>query len=349
MSSRSNKIYTTSETEPNGAALGDEWHVPSTNILYKRLSTSTGVSWVNINFRIPIGSLVSRPATTDNGTMIINSTSNSIEFYYNSAWNIFKSLGNLEATGGTITYNSGYKIHTFITSDIFTVTNAPIGTTIEYLAVAGGSGGGWGNDTFYGGGGGGAGEVLTGRFIPLTTHTITIGAGGGGGLASSSTSATGGGSTVINSIYSSSSTITSRAGTAGANSGESGGTSGSGYGPGAGWAGNGWGSSGGGAGEAGYAYNHATYPRAGGPGVTSSITGSSVTYGGGGGAGAWYLRGTGPGGTGGGGVCGAGSQATNGSVNTGGAGGGGQADGTVAQNAGGAGGSGIVIIRYLYV
>ena len=30
MSSRSNKVYTTSETAPNGAALGDEWHVPST-------------------------------------------------------------------------------------------------------------------------------------------------------------------------------------------------------------------------------------------------------------------------------------------------------------------------------
>ena len=83
----------------------------------------------------------------------------------------------------------------------------------------------------------------------------------------------------------------------------------------------------------------------GGPGVLSSITGTSIRRGGGGGGGCDetfnYLPGIG--GLGGGGTGGTPTFAagTPGTANTGGGGGGG------TQSAGGAGGSGIVIIRYL--
>ena len=48
------------------------------------------------------------------------------------------------ATGGTITTSGNYKIHTFLSSDTFTVTGMPVAGTVEYLVVAGGGGGGGG-------------------------------------------------------------------------------------------------------------------------------------------------------------------------------------------------------------
>ena len=55
------------------------------------------------------------------------------------------------ATGGTITTDGDYKIHTFNSSDNFVVStlgDAP-NNVVEYLVVAGGGGGG-GNDTAQG-------------------------------------------------------------------------------------------------------------------------------------------------------------------------------------------------------
>jgi|TARA_R100000149_G_scaffold29805_1_gene11460 hypothetical protein len=86
---------------------------------------------------------------------------------------------------------------------------------------------------------------------------------------------------------------------------------------------------------------------AGGAGLASSITGSSVTRGGGGGGGAHPARTPGaPGGTGGGGAGGNTAGGTNGTTNTGGGAGGGGCNGPSSN--GGVGGSGIVIIRYKF-
>jgi hypothetical protein len=86
---------------------------------------------------------------------------------------------------------------------------------------------------------------------------------------------------------------------------------------------------------------------AGGAGLTSCITASPVTRGGGGGGGDHPNRSPGaPGGSGGGGAGGTAGTGTNGTANTGGGAGGG-GGGTPTSN-GGAGGSGIVIIRYKY-
>jgi hypothetical protein len=81
----------------------------------------------------------------------------------------------------------------------------------------------------------------------------------------------------------------------------------------------------------------------GGAGTASSITGSSVTYAGGGGGGVYTTGTAGTGGSGGGGNGGApnGNNGIAGTANTGGGGGGASGGGC-----GGAGGSGVVIISY---
>ena len=261
----------------------------------------------------------------------------------------------LTATGGTITTSGDYKIHTFTGPGTFTVSslgNSPTGNRTEYLVVAGGGGGGSksGCANEAGGGGGGGfresdGTVTGGCYtasplkaacgaltVTATGYPIVIGAGG----ASSS-----------NGVNSSYSTITSAGGGAGGDTGGDPGSpggsgGGGGYGPhptsggGTGGTGNtppvsppqgnpgfGAGSSGpahraGGGGGAGGAGGPSS---TGGPGATTHITGSPVTYA----KGENYSS-----------SCGAGT------ANTGNAGKGGN------NTAGSAGGSGIIVIRYKY-
>jgi hypothetical protein len=95
------------------------------------------------------------------------------------------------ATGGTVTTDGDYKIHTF-TGDadfiVATTGNSPIipaggPNTVEYFVVGGGGGAGGGNAT---GGGGGAGGYRTnfptacGLVITSTTYPVSVGAGGSG-------------------------------------------------------------------------------------------------------------------------------------------------------------------------
>ena len=182
MSSRSNIVFITSETAPTDAAIGDEWHVPSTGVLYKFMAATTGVSWVNINSGIPIGNIASRPLRAPSGTMRINSDTSNMEIYYNSTWNTLQNITNIVATGGTISYNGIYKIHTFTSTDNFIITAISPSITIEYLVVAGGGGGG--SDM---GGGGGGGGLLTGSLNQSTgTYVVTVGAGGAGAPAGTS-------------------------------------------------------------------------------------------------------------------------------------------------------------------
>jgi hypothetical protein len=84
----------------------------------------------------------------------------------------------------------------------------------------------------------------------------------------------------------------------------------------------------------------------GGPGATSSISGSSITRAGGGAGGADTTSdGGGTGGPGGGGPSSATTPGSNGTANTGGGGGGGY---DAPTSSGGSGGSGVVIIRYKF-
>jgi len=257
------------------------------------------------------------------------------------------------ATGGTVTTDGDYKVHTFTGDGSFVVSAAG---DVEYLVIAGGGGGGgyW----YSGGGGAGGYRTATGFTVSSTSYSITVGAGGAG--KSNNTN----GDEGTDSIFS---TITSTGGGGGASAGNENGTNGGSGGggsgvftPGTGAVGQGndggtstgnnlGGCGGGGAGSAGSA-NSSKDGGAGGNGLASSITGSSITRAGGGGGadhGAGASGNGGAGGTGGGGEGGSpNNNPVNGSTNTGG-GGGGLTD-TPYGSASGNGGSGIVIIRYQY-
>lgn len=227
------------------------------------------------------------------------------------------------ATGGTITTSGSYTIHTFTSSGTFTLN---IANPADILVVGGGGGGGTGWTRS----GGGGGQVVQQLSYSLTaqSYTVTVGA-GGAGQANGQASTFG-------------SLITANPGLTTVD-GSVGGTSGAGYTGGVGvWIDNDYRSVGGGGGGAGGNGVNGTLGKGGdgGTGIASSISGTSVRYGGGGGGASYTPYPVGYGVDGGG----SGVQGGNGypgTPNTGGGGGGANYNGT-----GGAGGSGIVIVRY---
>ena len=257
------------------------------------------------------------------------------------------------------------------------VTNeTPQTTSIEYLVVAGGGCGG------FGGGGGGGMRTATTTFQEGVTLTATVGAGGSGASGPDNAGSAGGVSSLAASGFA---TFTSAGGGFGSyfttTSGAIGGNGGSGGGGGrdnvnAGGSGNtpstspsqgaaggngnsggyGVGGSGGGGGASGTAGTNGRGPTApatrgmdGGAGTAISITGSSVSFAGGGASGSNLDPPTSPvspapaGGAGGGGNgnTAANGQGTNGTANFGGGGGGSDAGQATS------GGSGVVILSML--
>ncbi|MFH1226379.1 MAG: DUF2341 domain-containing protein [Planctomycetota bacterium] len=291
----------------------------------------------------------------------------------------------ITATGGTITYSGGYKIHTFTSSGTFNVTG---GGNVEVLVVAGGGSGG-NHNTTNGNGGGGGGGVMSNAAFSVISGTMTVTVGNGGAAIPNST--IGIGNNGANSVFGS---LTAIGGGGGGGSGVSpggpgqnggsgggaaqpnggGGTGGTstqtgGYGNAGGndavsWTGGG----GGGAGSAGVAGSSSAPGGNGGTGFACSISGSLQYYAGGGGGGGNTSDRAGDGFDGGGRGCGTTSyygnttytneinSTTRGSgtptaiPNTGGGGGAGSYYGSSENwpSGSGAGGSGIVIVRYLY-
>jgi len=227
----------------------------------------------------------------------------------------------------------------------------PAGYSISYLVVAGGGGGGYSIA-----GGGGAGGLLAGTasLSAGTAYTITVGAGGAG--STSAPTVNSGSSSSLGAI------VTSIGGGGGGSAGalaangasggggnyvapyQSGGSGTAGQGFAGGTGQNGSPASGGGGGGAlAVGTNGGTVSGGvGGAGASNSISGTSVTYAGGGGGGGHLSALGGAGGAGGGGAGGSGVNGTAGTANTGGGGGG----AGIFLN-GGTGGSGIVIISYL--
>mgnify|MGYP001192405745 CR=1 FL=1 len=239
----------------------------------------------------------------------------------------------------------------------------PAQENIHFLVVAGGGGGssGYGGSPQAGGGAGGLrtswGSLSGGgnsaenpiALATGTNYTVTIGAGGGGAANNSGYMAGTGGTSQFG-------TITTAGGGAARNwstsaaSGSGGSGAGQAYstngGPGSGTANQGFGggavtvagpgAGGGGAGSAG-SWSSGSLG-IGGNGINIDITGSTVSYAGGGGR----TLGTPPGG--GGQSAASPGAGGNGTANTGGGGGGG--NGTGASYIGGQGGTGVVILRY---
>lgn len=257
----------------------------------------------------------------------------------------------MTATGGTITTDGSYKVHSFTASGTFQVTQLGSIATVEYLVVAGGGGGGSSNDQS-GGGGAGAMRSASGFTVTATSYSITVGAGGAAHADG------------LDSVFH---TITSDGGGRGGNYGESGNNGGSGggaggsgsagtttnasYGNNAGAPSSGDAKSGAGGGGAGSVGKDAganpasTTNGDGGDGLANSITGSAVTYAAGGAGGSHGADGAATGGSSGiggdGGRVSANIEPTAGDANTGSGGGGGSGSGA-------AGGSGIVIVRYQF-
>ena len=86
----------------------------------------------------------------------------------------------IDASGGTTTTYSNYKVHTFTSTGAFVVNNLATGSkpnNVEVLVVAGGGGGGG----RHAGGGGGGGFRTGSRTLTSTGPiTVTVGAGGNG-------------------------------------------------------------------------------------------------------------------------------------------------------------------------
>jgi len=264
----------------------------------------------------------------------------------------------ITASGGTVTYDGDFKIHTFTTlgTGSFIVTGAPTAATASLLVVAGGGPGG--PDVGTGGGGGGGGGVIyttSASISANTTYTLVVGDGGARGTNASpgaatqgknsdfgSFSAVGGGRGGAKDNYNGGNGGSGGGGAAYANFTAGSGTAGQGNNGGAGQN-TGFGAGGGGgAGAAGSAGSGGSGGN-GGNGLAFSISGVSTYYGGGGGGGS-EAGGSGTGGLGGGGN--AGTSPQNGTDGLGG-GGGGRTSPPYAQD-GTEGGSGVVVVRYKY-
>jgi hypothetical protein len=248
----------------------------------------------------------------------------------------------LDVSGGTVTYDGDYAIHTFDVSSSVTITGSGYA---QVLWVGGGAAGrtarGFveGDGDGYAGGGGGGGQVIEDPSILLTAgvYEVIVGVGSiyNGHIA---------GKTSFFGIEASAGLpqdglprgqgTTSGAGFQGATARNLIGSAGGGGGASA-------------VGSQGSAINVGGI---GGNGVYSSITGSQVGYGGGGDGGGVYRPRNAPtdfgGGIGGNGFTG--TAAGDGIDGRGGGGGGASKNGTTGQWAGGNGGSGVVIIRYKY-
>lgn len=275
--------------------------------------------------KIPVGTTAERPSTPVAGDIRYNSTLDQAEIYSGTEW---KAVGGspFDASGGSVTTISGYKIHTFITSGTFTPAANAEGK-VEYLVVGAGGAGSYA----YAGAGGGGGDVKSG-FLNISKGTapmaVVVGSGssGTGGLSSFGGIIANGG-------------LPASGGTGGASGSGNAGTGGSGS------------KSGGGGGGAGSPSLHSwTGGGTGGEGFGSNISGTLVNYGGGGGgAGNSSESGSGSGNYGAWGPAGGGRGAnstTNASAARANSGGGGGGGNSYNGRANSLGADGIVIIRY---
>jgi hypothetical protein len=112
------------------------------------------------------------------GTMIYNTTTEKMEVYHGAdGWGSTDGVP-YSATGGTVTTDGLYTIHTFTipqTGTDFALTGK--GIDIDFLLVGGGGGGGGGCPGSTGGGGAGSVIYKTGIPITIGSYTVTIGAG----------------------------------------------------------------------------------------------------------------------------------------------------------------------------
>lgn len=249
-----------------------------------------------------------------------------------------------QATGGTITYDGDYTIHTFTSNGIFSVTG---NLNVSVLVVAGGGG----SSNLGAGGGGAGGLIYNTSYAASGNITVIVGNGGAGGQAAWGENGSNSSFAELNAAGGGGGGSSPNNGIKGGSGGGCGSTSTSGLGglfttgqgyPGGNCSGGSPYGGGGGGGAGGTGTNGAGgTPGNGGPGINYSINGSTVCYAGGGG-GAAFTGSSGTASCGGG----AGNSGGSGAAGIDGTGGGGGGAGNNAAWNGGAGGKGVVIVRY---
>jgi hypothetical protein len=354
------QVYNTAGTNVTAAALAINGYG---NVGIGTLSPAAALDITSTTSGFLPPRMSSNPATPAQGMIYYNTSTNCLMLYNGSNWqNLYCACIPASVGSGVISYTGGNTIVTY--TAVGTSTFIPSCNMSVMVLIVGGGGGGGG---YISGGGGGGGVIYTSYAVSAgQTYTVTVGGGGGGGGGS------GGGSNGGSSAFGA---ITAAGGGGGGGgeganglsggSGGGGGRAGRGSVPGSGNTpattpsqGNnggtggasgctdalGVGAGGGGAGGVGGNGNTSCLAGSGGAGIANSISGSSVTYAGGGGGGAYQ----GTGGSGGAGGGGAGANGTGGVpvAGTNGLGGGGGAGGYPTNQSGGAGGSGIVIVAF---
>lgn len=267
---------TSNNSTAAGAIVGNTLGTDSTSSTFSShsidISNYTSSNYKSVSFdsvtennaTTAFSSLVAGLSTTTAGITSITFTLGANNYAQHSTFTLYgiknarKTAGNsIKATGGNISFDGTYVVHTFTSSGTFTPT-APIARA-DYLVVAGGggaSGGGGGagglRSTVTATGGGGSLESPL-SLTANTSYTVTVGAGGAGGVNTS-----GSGSSGSNSVFGS---ITSTGGGFGAGGGNGSATTG------------GAGGSGGG----GWIYNNVT-TASGGARTASPVQGNNGGY-----------------------------------------------------------------------
>ena len=292
---------------------------------------------LTVTGNIKIGGLLN----ANNGSLVMNANTSVVDMGYNNGAMIVPVGTTTERPSVGIagmsrwnTSNVTYEIYNGFQWIAVPVSAAFNSYSINYLILAGGGGGGGTNNQGIPefaseGGGGGAGGLLinTGYLVPGTTYTITVGTGGAGAPGGISPGVQGNGSSLVGGIvalyaigggggsygFYDQPVPGGGGGSGGGGGGTQEGTSGGAGVQGQGNnGGNGVTGTGGGGGGAGSVGASGSVGGAGGSGLSSSISGSAVTYATGGSigtgaAGAQYL------GNGGGGAYGSGAAGSGGS------------------------------------
>ena len=146
---------------------------------------------------VTFGSLTSRPSSPATGQMYFNPTNKIVEMWDGSQWRtIADFVSVISASGGSVATSGGYRIHTFTSSQTFTVTETPSSSNpkgqVDVLIVGGGGGGG-NYQGFEGGGGGGAGGMVVASAYPITagSYPVVVGSGGARNVQGQNSSAFG--------------------------------------------------------------------------------------------------------------------------------------------------------------
>ena len=153
------------------------------NYLLKADSTqATGLNWMQYP---PRGTTAQRPVSPTVGDIYFDTTLQQLINYTSYGWSVVGATLPV-VTGGTLTSDATYYYRTFTTTGTLSVTNAPL--TADLLIVAGGGGNGG-----YCSGGGGAGGLVAyaAKNIPVSSYTVTVGAGGAYGSNGANSSISG--------------------------------------------------------------------------------------------------------------------------------------------------------------